>query len=64
MCVSLTAKDWHKWRETYYAKKPVTQLLGKTFILEHGKDSTKHAALLEASDRVAEQYIEERFVQF
>lgn len=64
MCVSLTAKDWHKWRELYYAKKPTAPLLGKTFIQEYAKDPTRHATLLEASDRVAEQYIEERFVQF
>lgn len=62
---SMSAKQWHQWRETYYARRPKLPAMGKTFVREHAKDSERHAELINATnDKAAEQYIEERFVQF
>lgn len=61
---TMTAREWHQWRDRYYAKKPNRTSLGKTFAREHAKDLDKHSELVNANDRAAEQYIEERFIQF
>ncbi|MNQ43936.1 hypothetical protein D3C85_576760 [compost metagenome] len=62
---SMSAREWHQWRDRYYAKRPKLPAMGKTFVREHAKDSERHSELVNApNDRAAEQYIEERFVQF
>lgn len=61
----MSAQDWHQWREQYYARRPALPTMGKTFVREHAKEPDRHAELINApNDKAAEQYIEERFVQF
>lgn len=62
---SMSAREWNQWRDRYYANRPKAPAMGKTFVREHAKDTDRHAELINApSDKAAEQYIEERFVQF